>query len=539
MVKKNGEIKNVWMITREYDGLAGAGGVKDVSRQLSHALARAGIKITVVMPLYGMMDKEGLNLKPTPYSFRISMNYAHEEREEHVQIWKLMQGKVRIFLVESTRFSEKKSVYTYTAEEEKLDPAHKQGAGHYDYFAMNVLLQKTSLELMIYMREQPDIIHCQDGHTAIISAIMHEIEGYRAYFAGTGGLVTVHNAGIGYHQEVGDLPFARAITGLPERVIKKSLLNEAFDPFIAGAHYALINTVSENYARELRDTEADRLTGWLGHALKAVGVVLEGVTNGIDPADFDAEDAEKLGIPAAFSPLKGDLKGKEICKKTLIGQIRQGKYDRLRSAGQIEYLKGMPLLTMVGRLMRQKGVDVLVRALEVLMPQSKDFQVLILGSGSKDIEESLAALAERPENKGRMKVIFGYDPSLATQIYAAGDFFLVPSEYEPCGLTDFMAQLMGNIPIVHLTGGLVKVRDGETGFGYAEHEHEALVQTIKRALAVYRDKPEVLRQIQRKAVEIIHANYTWDRVLDRYIGLYKKALTRVAVIKRQGDILGA
>lgn len=525
MRKKSGEIKNVWMITREYDGLAGAGGVKDVSRQLSHALARAGVKITVVMPLYGMMDKERLKLKGTPYSFNISMNYAREERHEPVRIWKLMQGKVRILFVESPRFSEKKSVYTYTAEEEAQNPNYKQGSGHYDYFAMNVLLQKSALELMIYVHERPDIIHCQDGHTAIIPAIMREVDGYRAYFAESSSLVTVHNAGMGYHQEVGDLPFARAITGLPGYVIKRSLLNDVFDPFMAGAQYAVINTVSENYARELQETEADRLTGWLGHALKSEGVILEGVTNGIDPADFDPENPKKLGLPAAFSPLKGDFIGKEMCKKTLIEEISLGKFEKARVVGQIKYLAGMPLLTLVGRLMRQKGVDILVGALEVLMPQDKEFQVLILGSGSKDIEDSLAAIAEQPENQGRMVVIFGYDPLLANQIYAAGDFFLVPSEYEPCGLTDFMAQLMGNVPIVHLTGGLVKVIDGQTGFGYIEHSEEALVKTIERALTIYRDNQEDLRRIQRKAVETIHARYTWDRVLDRYMGLYKKVLT--------------
>ncbi|MDP3028787.1 MAG: glycogen/starch synthase [Deltaproteobacteria bacterium] len=530
MAKKSSEIKNVWMVTREYDGLAGAGGVKDVCKQLSHALARAGINITVVMPLYGMMNKERLNLKPTSYSFNVRMDYTGEERQEEVCIWKLTQGKVRILFVDSARFSEKKGVYTYTAEEEAQDPSHKQGGGHYDYFAMNVLLQKAALELMIYMDERPEIIHCQDGHTAIIPAIIREADGYRAYFAGTGTLVTVHNAGVGYHQEVGDLSFAGAITGLPGYVIEHSLLHNAFDPFIAAARYAVINTVSENYARELQETEADRLTGWLGHSLKSRGIVLEGVTNGIDPEDFDPEKPEKLGIPVAFSPLKDDFQGKEICKKTLIEDVSKRKFEKVNAIGRIDYAAGKPLLTMVGRLTEQKGVDILVQALQMLMPKDKEFQVLILGSGSRHIENSLATLAGLLENKGRMAVLFGYDPVLANQIYAAGDFFVIPSQYEPCGLTDFMAQLMGNVPIVHLTGGLVKVIDGQTGFGYTDHNPEALVQTIEKALAIYRDTPAVLRQIQRKAVEAIDSRYTWDRVLGRYISLYQKAQNMIKLI---------
>ncbi|MFH1147552.1 MAG: glycogen/starch synthase [Pseudomonadota bacterium] len=523
MAKKEDGVKNVWMVTREYDGLAGAGGVKDVSKQLSHALSRTGVKITVVMPLYGMMDKKKLGLKPLPCSFEVSMDYALEERLERVDIWKLMEDKVRIFLVESGRFSEKKSIYTYTADDEARDPDHKQGAGHRDYFATNILLQKAAMELAIYLDERPDVIHCQDGHAAVIPAMIREIDGYRAYFSETGCLITVHNAGIGYHQEVGDLLFAKAITRLPAHVIENCLLNNAFDPFIAGAGYGVINTVSENYARELRETDADRLTGWLGHTLKTMGITLEGVTNGIDPDDFNAGDPKRLGIAAAFDPLKGDLNGKEVSKQNLLDEIASGKLERVKIAGQIEYRPGVPLLTMVGRFMRQKGVDVLVSALETLMSKDKEFQFVALGTGSRDIEELLAAIATRPGNKGRAAILFGYNPILANKIYAGGDFFVIPSQYEPCGLTDFMAQLMGNIPIVHLTGGLVKVIDGETGFGYAHHTPEALVSATKKAFNVYRKHPDILRRMQRLAVENIHARYTWDKVVERYLDLYARA----------------
>lgn len=511
------------MLTREYDGLAGAGGVKDVCKQLSHALARAGIKITVVMPRYGMMDKEKLGLKPTSYAFTVGMNYAREERRERVDIWKLTQGKVRILLVEADRYTEKKSVYTYTAEEEARNPSHKQGTGHYDYFAMNVLLQKAAMELSTYMGEKPDVFHCQDGHTAILPAMIREIDGYRPYYIQSGAVTTVHNAGIGYHQEVADLPFAHAITGLPMRVINDSLLDGAFDPFIAGAQYGVINTVSENYARELRETDADRLTGRLGHTLLSRGIILEGITNGIDPADYDPTEPGKLGLAAAFNPETGGVEGKEKCKMDLLTSIRDGKFARVKVAGEVKYRTGVPLLTMVGRLMRQKGVDVLVQALDTLLATDREFQVVILGSGSRDIEDMLTKMAEKPENKGRMAILIGYDPLLANKIYAGGDFFVIPSQYEPCGLTDFMAQLLGNLPIVHFTGGLVKVTDNETGFGYVEHSPDALIEAVERAFAVYRNNPEKLRAIQKKALETIKEKYTWDRVLERYLQLYKKS----------------
>jgi starch synthase len=118
--------------------------------------------------------------------------------------------------------------------------------------------------------------------------------------------------------------------------------------------------------------------------------------------------------------------------------------------------------------MAQKGVDILISALDALLQADKKFQVLILGSGTKDLEKRLIRLARKKENNGRICLLLGYDSLLANQIYAAGDFFLIPSRYEPCGLTDYIAQLAGNLPIVHHVGGLVKVEDGVTGFAFKD-----------------------------------------------------------------------
>jgi len=262
--------------------------------------------------MYGFIQPKafGFRLKD---KFQVDMNYVGMERREEVHIWCKQQQKGRkrltIYLVDALRYQEKKSVYTYTAAEEAEDPFHVQGSGHYDYFAMNILLQKAALNLMLSLNERPDIIHCHDGHTALIPAMVRENEGYRHFFRNTGLVVTIHNAGIGYHQEVDDLPFAKAITGLPGKIIAKSLLDGRFDPFIAAAPYAILNTVSENYARELRETEDDALTGWLGHILASRGVLLSGVTNGISPADFDPSQPENVKVSL------GDAKGnqKDVC----------------------------------------------------------------------------------------------------------------------------------------------------------------------------------------------------------------------------------
>ncbi len=538
--KQAGAIRNVWMLTREYGKLAGAGGVKDVTMQLAEALVRSGRKVSVVLPLYGFIDPKQHGFAPANLAFEVDMPYVGVARREYVRIFankpvaggKTAKNKsgVTVYLVDAQRYLEKKSVYTYTAEEEAADPFHRQGTGHYDYFAMNVLLQKAAIALMVILDERPDIIHCHDGHTAILPAMIREIEGFRHYFTKTGTVVTIHNAGYGYHQEVGDLPFAEAITGLPAKIITTNLLDGMFDPFLAASSYAVMNTVSENYARELRETDDDAMTGLLGHRLLARGVRLEGVTNGIDPMEFDLSHPEKLGLPAGFSPATSDLAGKRRCRAELVKALTPGAagkrkaLDTVRQTGFLADEPAQPLFTFVGRLSTQKGVDKLLGALENLLHLDQNFQVLVLGTGEKDIEAALLRLAETESNAGRVCVLRGFDPLLANWVYAAGDFFLIPSRYEPCGLTDFIAQLFGNLPIVHHIGGLIKVRDGATGFAYHNHSSAALMGAMQRAMQLFRADPEKILDMQRAAVENIQKKYTWDVVLQHYIRLYEKAL---------------
>ena len=518
-------IKNIWMLTREYDGVAGAGGVKDVSRQLAEALVRLKKSVTVILPCYGFIDPKGLGFARLSLSFDVDMNYTAEDRRETVSLWKKTLHGVVIYLVDAERYREKQSIYTYTAEDEARNPYQVRGSGHFDYFAMNVLLQKAALDLMIILGLKPDIIHCQDGHTAILPAMLREGNGaYRHYFSATAALVTIHNAGLGHHQEVRDLPFARAICGLPYTLIHNNLLAGAFDPFLAASTFAVLNTVSENYARELRETDDDALTGWLGHRLMTRGIRLEGITNGFNHEDFDTSLPENLGLPAPYNPAAGDLAGKKICRQSLLRTLARQSPKGLKCFGSLADDPGVPLFTLIGRLTPQKGVDILLPVLETMLRSNNDFQVLMLGSGTKESEQDLAGLAEKKENDGRLCLLIGYDSLLANRIYAAGDFFLIPSKYEPCGLTDYIAQLAGNLPIVHHVGGLVKVKDGVTGFAFTDYSPEALMAAMLRALSVFKESPEKIVTMQKAAAKQVREKYTWDRVVHRYLALYEKAL---------------
>jgi len=534
MSRQQKAIREIWMVSREYGNIAGAGGVKDVVAGLSVTLARwSGRRVHVVLPCYGFMQPEKLGFSPLPdpllpeeqLLFDTDLNYPKKERRERVKVWYSKIERVNIYLLDAERFQEKQDVYTYSAAEERSQPWQKKGEGHFDFFAMNILLQKAALDLMMLLGASPDVIHCHDGHTAVLPAMIRELPGYRNHFRKTACLITVHNAGKGYHQEVADLSFAATSSGLPLDFVYSSRLDDCFDPFLAGSHAALLNTVSENYARELRETADDLLTGWLGHTLLERGITLEGITNGIDPDVFSAANPERTGVAAAFDPVKDkELTGKKKCKKAILQLVnRKKEIAGIRQSGYLRTDTSLPLITFIGRLSEQKGVDVLTTALARLLKKRKDFQFLLLGSGSARDEKALIALAEKSSNAGRVTILRGYDTRLATKIYAAGDFFVIPSRYEPCGLTDFMAQLFGNLPIVHHVGGLVKVLDGKTGFAYSMQSTIALTDAMEMALDLYNTKPATIRSMQRQAVELIAKRYTWKMVSKKYLDLYRKA----------------
>jgi starch synthase len=307
----------------------------------------------------------------------------------------------------------------------------------------------------------------------------------------------------------------------------ENLLDNHFDPLVAASSYAAMNTVSENYARELRETDDDVMTGWLGHRLMARGMRLEGITNGFNPADFDTTKPKQLGLAASYHPAKKDLKGKQICRLKLIEILSKKKIKGISQYGTLVNNPEQPLFTLIGRLMAQKGLDILIPSLDKLLQADKEFQVLILGNGIKNLEQRLIRLARKKENKGRICLLIGHDSLLANQIYAAGDFFLIPSRYEPCGLTDYIAQLAGNLPIVHHVGGLVKVEDGVTGFAFKDYSSDTLSTAMIRALRAFRESPEKIITMQETAAKRIIDKYSWDKIVHQYLKLYDRALDMV------------
>jgi starch synthase len=508
----------VWHVAREYAGIAEAGGVKDVVRGLAEAHARAGGSASVVMPLYGFISSTITAGAPIA-SFTLTLpdqDKGNEPFEERVRVREAQQDGVRLLFVESPRYSAVRDVYTYTAVDERENHWRKKGTGHWDFHQLNLILQRAALETALALGEKPDIFHCHDGHTAFLPAIMREDSRFAAPFSASSAVVTIHNAGNGYHQEVWDPVFAGLLTGLPADVLARGMLNGTVDPFLLASEYARLVTVSEQYARELLAEREEEMSGGLGKALRERGGELAGITNGIDPAPWDPRFPERAGIPFGFDPKNGDLEGKRKCREALLARVGSAADRDAQS----------PLYAFVGRLTGQKGIDVLFHALKSLVLGSDSRRrFVVLGTGEKEKEAMLSWLAAEPDAAGRLVFLPTYDPALASLVYAASDFFLVPSAYEPCGLTDFIAQIFGSIPVVHHVGGLVKVRDGETGFSYREHRPEDLVAAVERTTRLHVEEPHLLERIRRTAFEEIFSRHTWDRVLaDSYLPLYSRVL---------------
>jgi starch synthase len=235
----------------------------------------------------------------------------------------------------------------------------------------------------------------------------------------------------------------------------------------------------------------------------------------VDPGSWDPRNPERAGLPFGFDPHQGDLEGKARCRSALLERLG------IKEAAAVG-----PLFAFVGRLTAQKGIDVLLQALPQVLGRGSGRRFVILGQGERGQEDRLRGLAADPTSRGNLTFIPRYDPALATLIFAASDFFLIPSSYEPFGLTDFFAQILGSIPMVHSVGGLKKVRDGETGFSYVQQSGPALVEVIERVTSLFENKSPLLETVRRTGFDEVFSHHSWDSVLaEGYFPIYRRAMT--------------
>jgi starch synthase len=503
-------VKEIWLVSRELGGWAEAGGIKDVVKDQADSFPKIGWTTHVVLPLYGFLQSRVTMEGDLVWSGKSS----HPTREVGLEAWVIQDGNHTLHFLDSPSFQDKDSLYTYTAEDESRNPQKVRGEGYADSFVMNLEFQWAVATYWTKTDTRPSLVLGHDGHVGFLAAVARLHPDFDSLFQTTTFGLLIHNAGSGYRQEMPADPFHESLIGLPSSVTKAFLLDHHYDPIVAAGRCGRLATVSENYADELLTGRNDHWSGPFGRWLRSSEIALAGITNGITTDDKDPRRPEAAGLPVGFDPLEGKWEGKSLCRRFLREHLLMkplSVYGRVTQWDQALYV-------MQGRLTAQKGVDALVELLVRALKEQPQATFLIMAQGEKHYEERLIHVARETTETGRFLFINKFEESLAQLVFASGDFFLMPSEYEPCGLTDLKAQLMGTLPIVHRVGGLVKVLDEKTGFSYVKNKEGGLWGTFLRSLHLWKVHPEELLKMRHRAFVRVIEDFQWVKILeDSYI----------------------
>jgi starch synthase len=510
----------ILLAASEVVGFAKTGGLADVAGSLPQALARRGHQCAVIMPLYRCARAARMIPSPTDRVFWVQVG----DRSVPGRLWRSsLPNDVPVYLIEQEAYfgrddpDEGRSLYQFTAP----DGSRRDYEDNCERF---VFFNRAVLEALPYLDFWPDVLQVNDWQTGLIPVYLKEVYGPRStcrkHYDRVRTLLTIHNIafqGVFWHWDM-------KLAGLDWRLFNNQQLeyHGKLSLLKAGLVFAdLLNTVSPTYAREIQ-------TPYYGRGLQ--GVLYErrqrlfGIVNGVD---YDVWDpGHDHHIPAHYGP--DDLAGKAVCKREL--QKECGLPQEAQT----------PLLGVVARLTEQKGVDLIAAAAESLLSEGE--QLVILGEGDPKYHVQLERIRSRFPT--RMFLLLGFNEPLAHRIEAGADVFLMPSAFEPSGLNQLYSLRYGTPPVVRATGGLADtVTDTNdetiaagtaTGFSFTAYDPRALLETIGRALALWRTRPEVWRQVM---VTGMRQDWSWDRSAAEYEELFRQLVSERPAWKR-GECCG-
>ncbi len=508
----------IWMAAREYSGIAEAGGVKNVVTSLCEALARLGHKVVCFVPFYGCVNPQSLGtFRRNEFTGQVE---SAGERYAISYSVGFLNG-VQIILVGAQCFWAKQNVYTYCAADREIFPNCKIGEGYADQHLMNTVFQKAILafgETCCSPKDSPEIIHCHDACAAALPAIVSCFK--KNFFTRTRFVVTIHNAGPYYHHEFKDVDEAEFYTGLRRDVLEGAKNGNRVEPYLLASRYAALTTVSPDYAKELVDPKNQNTDG-LSQIFAERKIAVIGITNGIDCALYDPKNVEASRLPFAFNPEKLDLEGKRKTREYFLQKIAGRDSPQIPALPRSGFLdaEGRVFFAYHGRLVRQKGILILLEAARELLKQVPEARLVINGQGEEALRDMCAAFAN--ERRGRVVFYYGYEKAMSRTFTAAADFALLPSEFEPCGTEDFIAQAFGTIPVAHATGGLKKIVDGKTGFLYEPNTPERLAAIMIELVQKKLKNAKCFDKIIREAAKTLRQKYSWKSVAkEQYERLY-------------------
>jgi len=478
---------NILSIASEVVPYVKTGGLADVAGSLPAAMERLGHRMVTVLPLYQRIDRTNL----TGTGKKVSALIAGESIEGDV--WHGLLGNQDCYFIDCPSYFDRPGIY------------NEGGADYDDNANRFAFFCQAALDLCQALDFCPDVLHCHDWQASLVSVYLKEMPERFPTLAGTATVQTIHNLAyqgvFGYREWPGlELPdHAFSMDGLE--------FHAAVNFLKGGMKYAdAITTVSSTYAEEIK-REA------FGQGLDGVARFraddLYGIVNGIDVELWNPATDATLTLP--FGPDTLDA--------------REANREFLRHAVGLAEGSG-PVLGMVGRLAEQKGLSLVLEALDRIM--ERNVRLVILGEGDPLTVADLHAAAER--YPGRMRVIEGFDEDTARRIYAGCDLFLMPSAFEPCGLAQLIALRYGALPLVHHVGGLADTvtpfgQPDATGFAFDQFTAEALLTCLDDAVTTFQT-PEQFRAMQHNAM---HRDASWEASAERYQQVYEAAMATASV----------
>jgi starch synthase len=464
--------------------LAKTGGLADVAAALPRYLHASGHEVRLFMPMYSSIGLAGLGATPVPGIQDVPLELGPHRYWFSLLQASLPNSGLPVLLVHCPAVFDRSSIYTLAADE------------HLRF----LVLQHAILQSCQRLGFAPDILHCNDWHTALLPLLLKTIYGWDRLFERTRTVLTIHNIGYQGMFATGTVPEIAAPGRTPPAELL-DLSNQHFNWLHEGIRHAhRVTTVSPTYAREIRTPEG-------GHGLDATlrrrGDDVTGILNGVDYEEWDPATDRYL----QYRYDRDNLDGKVQTKRWLLDWLN------------LPASTARPLLGVVSRLTSQKGFDLLFDALPALL-EAGEVSLVALGSGESRYEKFFGNLQRRFGNH----VVFhrGYHDELAHLIEAASDIFLMPSLYEPCGLNQMYSLKYGTVPIVRRTGGLadsVQMWDGKgggTGIVFDHFDAAAIRWALRTALDLYQDR-SVWRQLMRNGMG---QDFSWRQQGQQYLELY-------------------
>lgn len=459
------------------------GGLGDVAGSLPAALVRAGAEVIVMVPKYATIKDEYKAQMEHFSDFYVSLGW----RNEYCGLEKLEHDGVTYMFIDNERYFARDYPYGFFDDGERF-----------------AFFSKAITESLQHLPAgfECDILHCNDWQTALAPVFLREFYQGLPLYERVKAVFSIHN--VAFQGQFSDtvMEDILGVAHIPAAASQLRCDACSINYMLGALRYAdAITTVSPTYANEIQTPEfGEGLDG----VLRERSYALQGILNGIDVAGFDPATDKRIAANYTVE----DRSGKAVCKAKLQEELG------------LEVRDDRPLMVMVTRLTRQKGMDLVMYALDRIL--AGGVQVAVLGTGDRDYEDGLRYFQDK--YPGTMAARIEFDPALSQRMYAAADMFLMPSKFEPCGLSQIIAMRYGTLPIVRETGGLKDTVipynefTGEgTGFSFSNFNGDEMGDAVFRAARLFWDNRDAWNQLVTQAMS---QDFSWTRSADKYLDLY-------------------